>query len=101
MGINNLSEAQQKSFDKAYLINAGGVAGVFNWIVSIPQDIAATRIRLNTQKPIRNELFHEMRKVCRWNELAALRSIATLILVRGYIVNGVTLPLFDWCMGAL
>lgn len=78
-------------------MNAGGIGGVASWIVSIPQDIVKNKQQCHVgEKPLgMKECFYQLKND---GGIGRIFKGTGPTLARGYIVNVVTLPLFDALM---
>ena len=88
------SEDQKSLRHLLWTLNAGGAAGLASWAVSIPQDMIKTRQQTHlgeTPLSMRETYHHIVREGGTRKMFRGMHAI----LLRGYVVNVVTLPLFD------
>ena len=81
-------------------MNAGGTAGMVSWMCSLPQDVIKTKQQAHVGlEPL--TLKKAYSQVAREGGLRGLFKGAGPTLARGYLVNLVTLPMFDVISGRL
>jgi len=88
------SEEKRRRMHQLWVINAGGVAGVISWIFSIPQDIVKTMQQTHMgEKPLKSS--QALNQLMSDGGVRRIFKGATPTLMRGYLVNMITLPMFD------
>lgn len=89
-----VAERTRQWRELVWTINAGGTAGVASWVVSIPQDIVKTKqqTHLGPEPLTMKEALAQFRRETGFTRLFKGSSP---IFLRGYIVNAITLPMYD------
>lgn len=77
-----------------WTINAGGSAGVLSWVVSLPQDIIKAKQQCH-EGPKALSMTEAYLMLIREGGISRIFRGMGPTFARGYIVNMVTLPLYD------
>jgi solute carrier family 25 carnitine/acylcarnitine transporter 20/29 len=89
-----VSEDKRMWRDFLWRLNAGGTAGVLSWIASLPQDVLKTKQQAFIGKePL--SFKAACAQIAREGGVRRLFKGAAPTFARGYLVNFVTLPMFD------
>lgn len=93
--LNQIEDDEKRRLARIFwTMNAGGVAGVISWIVSIPQDIVKNKQQTHLgEKPL--SMAEAYGKITKNGGFASLFKGLRPTLMRGYLVNTITLPLYD------
>lgn len=93
--FNKIEDDEKRRLARIFwTMNAGGVAGVISWIVSIPQDIVKNKQMTHMgEKPL--SMSEAYGKITKNGGFASLFKGLRPTLMRGYLVNTITLPLYD------
>ena len=95
-----VSEKNAKMRDFLWRLNAGGTAGVLSWIVSLPQDVVKTKQQAHVGAQALS-FKAACSQIAREGGVRRLFRGAAPTFARGYLVNLVTLPMFDAISGKL
>lgn len=93
--FNQIEDDEKRRLARIFwTMNAGGLAGVISWIVSIPQDIVKNKQQTHLgEKPL--SMSEAYGKITKNGGFASMFKGIKPTLMRGYLVNTITLPLYD------